>query len=386
MIDFSIPPEMQMLLGTVRRFVETELQPLEQEVEDRGELSAEKARAIFEKAAALGLYGMNMPTELGGGGLSAVEMCLVEEEIGRTSDILIRRAFGNVYEILLACRGEQRERYLLPAVRGERVCSIAMTEPCAGSDAAGIRTSAKWDGTAWLLNGSKHFVSDGQFSDFFVVTAVTTPERGAKGITAFLVDKGMPGLQVGRNQPMMGLRGTSHLELFFDNCRLGSEQVLGDVGQGLTLVLATISRIRLAHIGARSIGMAKRLLEMCLAQARERVQFGKPIGEFQMVQQMLADMATEIQAARLLVLNAAWEIDQGRDSREKVSMVKVYAAETMNRVADRAVQIFGGMGFCKDLMIERVYRDCRVLRIYDGTSEIHRGIIARSLLRKGIPA
>jgi acyl-CoA dehydrogenase len=383
MIDFSLSPEMELLTATVRRFVETELWPLEVEVEETGRLDPAIARALTAKSRALGLYAMNMPRELGGGGLTAVEMCLCEEEIGRTSDILIRRAFGNVYEVLLACTGSQRERYLLPAVRGERVCSIAMSEPEAGSDAAGIQTTAVRDARGFILNGTKHFISDGDYADFFVVTAVTDRSGSSPGITLFLVDKAMRGFEMGRIQPMMGLRGTGHVEFALRDCRVGHDQILGELDGGLPLILRTISRIRLAHIGARAVGMASRLLELCRDHANTRRQFGRPIGEFQMVQQMLADMATEVHAARLLALNAAWDLDQGRESREKVSMVKLYGSEMLGRVADRAVQIFGGLGYCKDLIVERVYRDCRVLRIFDGTSEIHRRAIARGLLKNG---
>jgi len=382
-MDFALSEEERLLVSTVRRFVETELQPLEAEVEASGELAPDLAAAIFNKSRALGLYAMNMPTELGGGGLSAVQTCLVEEQTGRTMDILIRRAFGNVYEVLLACTGAQRARWLDPSVRGERVCSIAITEPDAGSDAAAIRTRATADGDGWRLHGHKHFVSDGAWSDFFVVSAVTDPDAGPRGISLFLVDKGTPGFRIGRNQPMMGLAGTSHLELWFDDVHLGADNLLGEPGRGLRLVLSTISRIRLAHIGARAIGAASRALEMMIEHARERRQFGRPIGDFQMVQQMIADSAMEIAAARLMVLSSAFDLDQGLEAREKVSMVKVQAAETYSRVADRAVQVFGGMGYCKDLPVERFYRDSRIFRIYDGTSEIHRTMIARALIEKG---
>ncbi|MDP6706458.1 MAG: acyl-CoA dehydrogenase family protein [Alphaproteobacteria bacterium] len=379
-MDFSIPDETRIIVETVRRFVETELQPLEREVDETGVLAPETAVAIFRKSKALGLYAMNMPAELGGGGLSAVEMCLVEEQTGQTSDILIRRAFGNVYEVLLVADEAQRRRWLLPSIQGERVFSIAITEPGAGSDAAAIRTRAEPAGEGWRLTGHKHFISDGEVSDFFVVSAVTDPEAGPRGISLFLVDKDTGGVSVGRNQPMMGLRGTSHVELFFDEVLLGPEHLLGERGRGLRLVLETIGRIRLAHIGARAVGMASRLLRLMVEQARTRRQFDRRIGDFQMVQQMLADSAMEINAARLMVLEAAWTLDQGNDARDKISQVKVYAAETYGRVADRAVQLFGGQGYAKDLPIERIYRDSRVARIYDGTSEIHRMVVARALL------
>ena len=382
-MNFALLEETQLIVTSVRRFVEDELCPLEEEVESKGVLEPDTAREILRKSRALGFYAMNMPEDVGGGGLSAVDMCLAALEMGRTSDILVRRAFGTVYELLLECRGAQRDEWLLPAVRGDRTCAIAMTEPEAGSDAAGIRTTAKPDGKGWILNGSKHFVSDGAFSDFFAVTARTDPEAGARGISVFLVDKAMPGVGVGRSQPMMGLRGGSHIELSFNNVKLGPQHLLGEPGKGLRLILGTIGRVRLFDIGARAVGTATLLLEMMARHAAERRQFGTPIGDFQMIQSQLADSAMEIASARLLCLEAAWETDQGLDPREKVSMVKVYSSEVLGRVADRAVQVFGGLGYCKDLPIERIYRDCRVMRIYDGTSEIHRGVVARGLLRSG---
>lgn len=383
-MDFGLNDEQRLLIETARRFVASELIPLEQQVEDQGALDPATARAIFGKSKALGLYAANIPVELGGGGLSTVDTCLVEEQFGHTTDILIRRAFGNVYEVLLLATPAQRDRWLLPCVKGERTFSVCFTEPGAGSDAAGIKTRATRDGTGWRLSGQKMFISDGSFSDFFVVSAVTDPAAGAKGISLFIVDKGTPGFKIGRDQPMMGLRGTSHIELFFDDVKLGPESLLGQEGRGLRHAFETLGRIRLAHIGARAVGKATRILKMATDYAIERHQFGEQIGMFQMVQQMLADSAMEINAARLLVLQTAWEIDQGRDARERISMVKVYAAEMLGRVADRAVQIHGGMGYCRDLPIERFYRDARIFRIYDGTSEIHRTIIGRAMLKQGV--
>ena len=382
-MDFALTEEQRRLVETARRFVRTELMPLERELEETRQLDPAKARDIFEKSRALGLYAVNIPAEYGGGGLSAVDTCLAEEQFGHTTDILIRRAFGNVYEVLLLADKLQRARWLEPAVRGERVFSVCFTEPEAGSDAAGIKSRAVRDGDGWLLSGQKIFISDGLFSDFFVVSAVTDPSAGAKGISLFIFDKGMPGFTVGRDQPMMGLAGTSHVELFFDNVRLGPEHLLGQEGRGLIHAFETLGRIRLAQIGSRAVGKATRILDMMTDYARERRQFGKRIGEQQLIQQLLADSVIEINAARLLVLQAAAEIDQGRDARERISMVKVYAAEMLGRVADRAVQVFGGMGYCKDLPIERFYRDARIFRIFDGTSEIHRTVIARAMLKHG---
>jgi len=381
-VDFSLSDEQRLLIDTVRKFIAEQLAPLEDEVERAGTLTPAQARSIFEKSKALGLYGMNMPTSLGGGGLSAVDTMLVEEQFGHTTDILIRRAFGNVYEVLLACEGAQKERWLLPAVQGERICCIAITEPGAGSDAAGITTRAVRDGAGWRLTGQKHFISDAVFSDFFVVSAKTDNSRA---FSLFLVDKSLPGITVGRDQPMMGIRGTSHVELVFDNVKLDDEALLAGEGNGMKLILETLSRVRLAQVAARAVGKASKVLGFATDYARERKQFGKAIGDFQFIQQFIADSVIEINAARYMVLRAAWEIDQGNDARDWISMVKVQAAETLGRVVDRAVQVFGGMGFCKDLPIERYYRDARIYRIFDGTSEIHRGLVARATLKKGAP-
>ena len=364
----------RMLIETVRRFIREECKPLEDEVETSGELRDEQARSLHAKAKSLGLYAMNMPEALGGGALSVVDRMLCEEQFGHTTDILIRRAFGNVYEPLLECRGEQIERWARPAVAGERTCAIAITEPGAGSDAQGIRTRAERqaDGS-WRLSGSKHFISDGWWSDFFLVSAKT----GEGEISMFMVDKGLPGFTLGKDQKMMGLRGTPHIELFFDNVPLEPLALLGERGQGFKLAMGALNVVRLAQVGARAVGKASHVLEMMTSYAQDRRQFGQRIGDFQMVQQMLADSVMEINAARLMVLNAAAMMDRGEDARDWIAMVKVHAAETLGRVVDRGVQVFGGMGYCKELPMERYYR------IYDGTSEIHRTVIARSVLKKG---
>ena len=380
-MDFNLTEEQRLLVETIREFVRRELKPLEEGVETNGYLSDEVANEIQEKSKGLGLYAVNIPREFGGGGLSVLEWMMAEEQFGRTSDILIRRAFGNVYEILLEASEEQKQTYLLPAVRGKRTFSIAFTEPEAGSDAAAIKTKAERSGEGWILNGAKHFISDGLFSDFFVVTAVTDPAAGARGISTFIVEKGMTGFTVGRDQPMMGLRGTSHVEMQFKDVVLSNDHLLGHEGQGLKLALATLGRVRLAQVVARSIGKATLVMDQCLDYARERRQFGAPIGDFQMVQQMLADSAMEINATRLALWHTASRLDVGEEVRGSISMMKVQAAEMMGRVVDRAVQIFGGAGYCRDLPIERYYRDARIYRIYDGTSEIHRAVLAKQMMR-----
>jgi len=352
-------------------------------VEKNGFLEPEKAKALFGKSKENGLYAMNIPERFGGGGLSAVDTMLVEEEFGRSKDILIRRAFGNVYEMLLVCNEEQQKRWLLPCVQGERTCSIAITEPNAGSDAASIKTRAVKDGDGWRLNGMKHFVSDGAYSDFFLVSAVTDPEKGAKGVSVFLVDKDLKGVTMGKDQPMMGLRGSTHLEMYLDDVRLEPINLLGEPGGGFRIILETLGRVRLAQVGARAVGKSVRLMQTMRQYAIDRKQFGQSIGNFQMIQAMIADSAAEINAARWLLLDAANDIDQGLDPREKISMVKFYAAEVLGRVADRAVQVFGGMGYCTESLVEHLYRDARIYRIFDGTSEIHRIQVAKGVLKHG---
>ena len=380
-MDFSLTEEQRLLVGTIREFVHRELKPLEEDVEAGGYLADDVAREIRQKSQELGLYAVNIPREFGGGGLSVLEWMMAEEQFGRTSDILIRRAFGNVYEILLEASEKQKQTYLLPAVTGDRTFSVAFTEPEAGSDAAAIKTRAERSGEGWVLNGLKHFISDGLFSDFFVVTAVTDPTAGVHGISTFIVEKGMTGFTIGRDQPMMGLRGTSHVEMQFENVGLSSDHLLGSEGQGLKLAFATLGRVRLAQVVARSIGKATLVMDQCLDYARERRQFGAPIGDFQMIQQMLADSAMEINGTRLALWHTASRIDAGEEVRGSISMLKVQAAEMLGHVVDRAVQIFGGAGYCRDLPIERYYRDARIYRIYDGTSEIHRAVLAKQMMR-----
>ena len=380
-MDFSLSEEQHLLVSSIRGFIESELRPLEEDIEKTGRLADDVASEIRAKSQELGLYAVNIPTKYGGGGLSVLDWMIAEEQFGRTSDILVRRAFGNVYEILLEGTDAQIETYLIPAVRGERTFSVAFTEPEAGSDAAAIKTRAVRKNDGWVLNGSKHFISDGLYSDFFIVTAVTNPDAGARGISTFILDKGLAGFTVGRDQPMMGLKGTSHVEMHFENVKLNEGCLLGKEGQGLKLALATLGRVRLAQVSARAVGRCSMILDSCLRYSKDRRQFGSPIGEFQMIQHMLADSAMEINACRLALWQTASRIDAGEEARGAISMLKVQASEMLGRVVDRAVQIYGGAGYCCDLPIERYYRDARIARIYDGTSEIHRMVMARQMMK-----
>ena len=380
-MDFKLSEEQRLLVSTIRTFIRRELKPLEQDIDATGRLGDTVAANLRKKSQALGLYAVNIPLEYGGGGLSVLDWMIAEEQFGRTSDILIRRAFGNVYEILLEGSAAQKNSYLLPAVRGERTFSVAFTEPEAGSDAAAITTRAIRSNDGWVLNGAKHFISDGEYSDFFVVTAVTDPTATAHRISTFIVEKGMLGFSVGRDQPMMGLRGTSHVEMRFEDVHLGPQHLLGQEGQGLKLAYSTLGRVRLAQVAARAVGKATLVMNMSLEYAQQRRQFGAAIGDFQMIQQMLSDSAMEINACRLALWQIASRIDAGEEMRGGISMLKVQTSEMLGRVVDRAVQIFGGAGYCRDLPIERYFRDARISRIYDGSSEIHRMVLAKQLMK-----
>lgn len=392
-MDFELTDEQRMIVETVGRFVRTELDPHADEVERLDDVPPELARAVREKAIRAGLYAANMPEEIGGGGLDAVSMTLAERELGKTS-LALQMLVARPSNILEACEGEQRTRYLLPTVRGERHDCLAMTEPGAGSDVRSMRTRAVRDngdngdngdtGDAYVLNGTKHFISHADMADFAIVFATTGTEETARGtrnlITAFLVDLDAPGVGVRRGSGCVSHRGYHQCELTFTDVRLAAAQRLGEEGQGFALMGEWLGASRL-QVAATSIGRARRVLDLTLGWAAEREQFAQPIGRFQGVSFPLADMATELEAAELLTLRAAWKHDQGTMTDRDAAMAKLYASEALGRITDQALQTFGGMGLMAELPIERYWRDARVERIWDGTSEIQRHIISRSLLR-----
>jgi acyl-CoA dehydrogenase len=382
-MDFELSDEQRSIVETVRRFVTTELYPHEDEVERLGDVPAELVDEIRAKALKAGIYAANMPEELGGGGLDAVAMTLVERELGKASYAL-QWLVARPSNILLACEGEQRERYLLPSIRGERYDCLAMTEPGAGSDVRSMTCRAVRDGDEYVIDGTKHFISNADRADFVILFAATGSEQTAGGvrklITGFLVDVDTPGLTVTRGSASVSHRGYHHCELSFESCRVPVTARLGDEGRGFDLMGEWLGASRLT-VAASSVGRARRVLDMTTAWAAERVQFGQPIGRFQGVGFPLADMATELEAAELLTLRAAWKLDQGTMTDSDAAMAKLYASEALGRITDGAVQIFGGMGLMTELPIERFWRDARVERIWDGTSEIQRHIISRSMLR-----
>ena len=381
-MDFHIPDEMKMLQQTVRRFVEEKLEPISARVEEEDRIPDK----IVDEMKELGLFGLSIPEEYGGLGLGMLGNCLVFEELSKTNFCFRTRISTNnglgVTGLMLSGTPEQKKRYLPRLARGELMSAFALSEPSAGSDAANIRTMAVRRGDHYVLNGTKHFITNGDIADLVTVLAVTDPAKGHRGgITSFLVEKGTSGFSVGRIDRKMGQRGSNTCELVFEDCRVPAESVLGREGDGFQIAMKVLDRGRL-NMASCCVGSAQKLLELSTQYATERVQFGKPIAEQQAVQIMLADSATEIYAGRMMVYNAACLKDQGEEIRAEASMAKLFCSEMANRVADRALQIYGGMGYMKDFPIERFFRDLRLTRIYEGTSEIQHLIIARELLKK----
>jgi acyl-CoA dehydrogenase len=383
-VDFTLTEEQRLIAETVRAFVEKELYPHEDEVERLDEVPPELAGQIRAKAIAAGLYAANMPSEMGGGGLDAVSLVLVERELGRASyalQMLVERPSN----ILQGCNEDQRDRYLIPAIRGERHDCVAMTEPGSGSDIRSMSTTAARDGDDYVVNGTKHFISHADVADFIILFAATGTETAGNGqakkkITAFLVDKDCPGLTVTRGSGCVSNRGYHQCELSFADCRVPAANLLGEEGRGFDLMGQWLGATRLT-VASTSIGRARRVLDAVTEWAATRKQFGQPVGRFQGVGFQLADCATQLEAAELLTLRAAAKCDEGTMTDADAAMAKLYASEMLGRMTDTAVQVFGGMGLMSAFPAERWWRDARVERIWDGTSEIQRHIITRSLLR-----
>ncbi|MEE9194278.1 MAG: acyl-CoA dehydrogenase family protein [Alphaproteobacteria bacterium] len=375
--------EQQMLLDTVKAFMDEEIYPHEDAVDQSGRVPLELGRQIEKRAIEVGLYAANLPESVGGGGLDYTSMALVEREYGKTSHAL-HSWIGRPTEILLACEGDQVERYLIPCVRAEKREVFALSEPEAGSDIMSMKTNARRDGDDWILNGSKHFISGPVMPDFAIVFAVTgtdeTPRVPRKRITAFLVDVGTEGFDISEGSRCVSNRGYLTFQLGFSDVRLGPDQILGEEGRGLDLSGKWLGMGRI-WVGATCCGKAERLFGLAAEWAATRKQFGQPIGRFQGTGFKLADMAVELRAADLLVMDAVKKAERGTMTDADAAMVKLYCSEMLNRVADHTVQIYGGMGLMEEMPVHRLWRDSRLERIWDGTSEIQRHIISRSILR-----
>ncbi len=379
-MDFALTDEQRMILATVREFVTRELLPLEAEAQ-RAELDGRQfpgraeLRSVQAKARTAGLWGLLTPPEYGGAGLGFLMTALITIE---TSRALIPFSYGGFADnILYMCNAEQKQRYLIPTIEGERSSCFALTEPDTGSDATNIKMSAVRNGSEWVLNGRKVFITNGTEADFAIVFAVTDKTKGYKGgVTAFLADRTMGWT----SRPIQTMGSWGPAELTFDGVHVPEENVLGEVGQGFRLAMQWIGQGRIL-VPARALGQARRLLDLALDYSRQRIAFGRPIAEYQAIQWMLADSAVEIEQVKWLVLHAAWKADQSADARHEASIAKLAGAEMIWRVVDRVMQIHVGMGYTKEMPIERVMRDVRVYRIYEGTDEIQRRSIARNLLK-----
>ncbi|KZN97443.1 MAG: acyl-CoA dehydrogenase [Bacillaceae bacterium] len=374
--------EIDQMKQMVKQFVDNEVEPYAQQIEEEDQIP----QHIIDQAKELGLFGISIPEEYGGIGLNTLGKAIVLEQLGRThngfvSMISAHTGIGSTGLVKLGS-DELKRKYLPAMAAGEKIACFALSEPGAGSDATNISTRAEKKGDYWVLNGIKHFITNAPIADIFTIFAVTDKEKGAKGgITAFVVERDFPGLIIGKKDKKMGLRGSHTAQVILENCIVPEENVIGEVGKGYISALKILAEGRIG-LAARSVGSCDKLIEMSAAYAKERIQFGKPIAHFQAVQWMLADMATETEAARTLTLKAAQMVDEGKNVMKEAAMAKLFASEVFNRVADRAVQIHGGMGYVSEYPVERYYRDARITKIYEGTNEIQRIIIARKILEE----
>jgi acyl-CoA dehydrogenase len=382
-MDFGLSNEQEMIIDSVKNFVEQELYPHEDEVEKSNHIDESLVESIKKKAIQLGLYATNMPEEYGGGGLDTLTLCLLEKELGK-ANFGLQYIVARPSNILMACKGDQIDKYLIPTIRGEKVDCLAMTEPNAGSDIRSMQCRAEKDGDFFVINGSKHFISHADMADFVILFTASGSEETSRGvkkkITSFLVDIGTPGFSVEPGYNSVSHRGYHNFILNFDNCRVHESQVLGEVDHGFDVANEWLGATRLS-VAAMCLGRAERALQIAIEWAATREQFGQTIGKFQGVSFKLADMSMELHAAELLTLRAAWKDTKGEMTNSDAAMAKLKATETLAMVSDEAIQILGGMGLMDELPLERIWRDHRVERIWDGTSEIQRHIISRSLLR-----
>jgi len=380
-MNFELSEEQLLIQAMVREFAAAEVAPIAAEI-DRNHRFPEE---LIPKLAEIGLMGVPFPAELGGAGADYLSFTIVVEELARvcasTSVIVAAHAGLAAYPIFTYGTPEQKEKYGRSLASGEKLGAFAITEPGAGTDAGSGKTTAVLDGDEYVLNGSKIFITNGGYADVYVVTAMTDRERGTRGISAFIVEKDTPGFSVGERERKLGIRASSTTPLYFSDCRIPKAALLGKEGKGYLMAMETFDGGRVG-VAAQAVGIAQGALDDSIAYAKERVQFGKPIATLQAIQWMIADMATEIDAARLLVYRAAWLKDNGLRFGQEASMAKLFASEMATRVAGKAIQIHGGYGFTESYPVERHYRDAKITEIYEGTSEVQRMTIAGNALRK----
>lgn len=380
-MDFDLKPEHEMIRQTVRDFAEREIRPIAAHVDK----TAEFPKATIAKMGGLGLLGVAIPQEYEGAGLDAVALAIVIEEIARVcgSHALIIAAHNSLCTgtIWLAGNDEQKRRYIPDLASGRKIGAWALTEPTSGSDAAAMQTNAKRTKEGWILNGTKTFCTNAPVAGTFVIHAVTDPKKGSRGISAFIVERGNPGLSIGKVEDKLGVRGSATSQVILTDCRVPHDALLGRENEGFVNALQILDGGRIG-IGSMAVGISQGAFEESVKYAKERVQFSKPIAEHQAIQFMLADMATRIDAARTLVRRAAWRKDQGLPFKKEAAMAKLYASETSSFVTNKAVQIHGGYGYIADYPVERMLRDAKLTEIGEGTSEIQRLVISRELLNE----
>jgi butyryl-CoA dehydrogenase len=379
-MDFALTAEQEMVRKMVREFAEAELRPIAADIDREGTYPEETVK----KMGKLGLMGMTVPKEYGGGGLDSVSYAIGVEEISRACS-----SHGVIMSVnnSLACfpiqtfgTEEQKKTYLTPLASGEKLGCFGLTEPSAGTDAASQQTTATLDGDEYVINGSKIFITNGSVADTIVFFAMTDKSKGTRGISCFVIDKNTPGFSIGTIEEKMGIRASVQAELVFENMRIPKEDLVGEEGKGFKIAMLTLDGGRIG-IASQALGIAQAALDESLKYAKEREQFGRPIGKFQAIQWMIADMATEIQAARFLVYKAAWTKDNAKRYSAEAAMAKLYASDTAVKATRNAIQVHGGYGFINDYPLERLYRDAKITEIYEGTSEVQRMVIAGDKLR-----
>lgn len=388
-MDFQLPSDLIEMKKTVQDFIDNVVDPVADQIDREDKIPDH----IMKMSKEMGLFGLSIPAEYGGTGIDMVGKCSLFEEIGRTSNgymtvIGAHTGIGSVGIVELGTE-EQKRKYLPHMASGDIIGAFALTETTAGSHAAGLKTTAVRKGDKYILNGAKQYITNAPIAGVFTVMAATNPTKGAKGITSFLVEKSTPGFIVGKTEEKMGLRGSHSSEIFFEDCEVPAENVLGEEGLGYVNALTILANGR-AGLAARNLGSSQKLFELSVKYAHEREQFGKPIFEQQIIQHYLAEMALDIETLRSFTYRVAWMVDQGMNVMKEAAMAKLLGSEIYNRIADKAVQIHGGLGYMKDFPVERYYRDARITKIYEGTSEIQKNIIAAQIhkdyLKKVPPA
>ncbi|MFC5712999.1 acyl-CoA dehydrogenase family protein [Thalassorhabdus alkalitolerans] len=380
-MNFQLDEDLILLKKNIRDFVANEVDPLSMQIEEDDQIP----EIIVEKSKDIGLFGLSIPEEYGGLGIGMIGKCALYEEIGKTHNgyttlIGAHSGIGSVGIVEMG-NEEQKQKYLPDMASGEKIGAFALTEPSAGSHATNLKTTAVKKGDKYILNGTKHYITNAPIADVFTVMAVTDASKGPKGITSFIVEKDFPGFKVGAIEKKMGLKGSQSAEIFFEDCEVPEENVLGEEGQGYVNALKILANGR-AGLAARNLGSCQKLLDMCMAFSEEREQFKVPIIEHQAVAHMIAEMAMDIEALRSFTYRIAWMVEEGQKVIKEAAMLKLFGSEVYHRVADKAVQVHGGIGYIQEYPIERFYRDARITRIYEGTSEIQKNIISGQLRKE----